>query len=60
VSLERVSTDLDAHISRSGQGTLMPRADIVNSSSFSDDLLRCSPQRIVAHQISLSSIMHGE
>lgn len=60
-SLESVSVDLSAPISRSGQGTLIPRADIVYvSSTPSDDLLACSSQRVISHQISLGSIMHGE
>ena len=46
---------------RSGQGTLIPRADIViPSSASSDDLLACSKQRVVGHQIALTSIMVGE
>ena len=60
-SLESVPIDPSAPISRSGQGTLIPREDVVCASSTrSDDLLACSLQRVVSHQISLGSIMHGE
>lgn len=43
---------------RSGKGTLLPREDIfVPSKTSSDALLACSKQRVVGHQIALSSIM---
>ncbi len=48
-------------ITRSGNGTLLPRPDIIVASRISrDDLLRNSHQRIAWHQIALTSIMIGE
>jgi Asp-tRNA(Asn)/Glu-tRNA(Gln) amidotransferase C subunit len=59
-SLEKLDIDPNMQISRSGQGSLIPREDRISSLHISDELLACSPQRVVAHQISLSSIMRGE
>lgn len=47
--------------SRSGEKVLTPRADeIVEDEKIPDELLACSPQKVAAHQIVLSGIMHGE
>ena len=52
---------LPENISRSGQGSLLPRPDVVVTSTISrDDILRNSHQRIAGHQIALKSIMIGE
>jgi Asp-tRNA(Asn)/Glu-tRNA(Gln) amidotransferase C subunit len=60
-SITSVDTTHITSLTRSGAGTLMPRPDtVVSSSVSSDDLLTCSRQRVVGHQIALSSIMHGE
>lgn len=60
-SLEALQIPPDSMVSRSGNSVLEPRRDSIESSSVSsDDLLSCSSQRVVAHQISLGSIMHGE
>ena len=55
--------EIPSHLTttRSGQGTLLLRPDIVKGSEdLPDMLLHCSGQRVVGHQIALSSIMHGE
>lgn len=60
-SLKNGELVLPSTSSRSGEGVLHPRPDTVHSSVASrDELLGCSPQRIAAHQITLSSIMIGE
>jgi Asp-tRNA(Asn)/Glu-tRNA(Gln) amidotransferase C subunit len=60
-TLQVKNIELNHAPTRSGQGTLIPREDRVYiSTASSDDLLHCSPQKVIAHQISLSSIMHGE
>ena len=61
-ALRDISLPSEISVTRSGQGTLLPRLDRVLSSSpmSADDLLACSRQRVVAHQIVLGSIMHGE
>ncbi len=47
--------------SRSGAKILSPRTDeIVEDEKIPDALLECSPQKVAAHQIVLSGIMHGE
>lgn len=57
--LKSVSTDKHRE-TRSGQGTLIPRTDVVTDSHIADALLACSNQKKLAHQIVLSGIMHGE
>lgn len=47
-------------VSRSGQGSLILRDDIVMDSGLADELLSCSFQKKAAHQIILSGIMVGE
>lgn len=60
-SLQALEIPPESGVSRSGNGVLTPRQDrVIASSPSSDALLSCSPQRVVAHQISLGSIMHGE
>ncbi len=60
-SLRVLKIPPDSIVSRSGNRALRLRPDMVEpSSTASDELLSCSPQRVVAHQISLGSIMHGE
>ncbi len=60
-TIQNLSIDPHSSVSRSGQGVLLPREDRVSSSdSLSDALLDCSHQRVMAHQIALGSIMHGE
>jgi Asp-tRNA(Asn)/Glu-tRNA(Gln) amidotransferase C subunit len=60
-SLEKVNIDPNTVISRSGKGTLLPREDlIIPSLTSSDDLLHCSHERVLGHQIALGSIMQGE
>ncbi|MGP1583124.1 MAG: Asp-tRNA(Asn)/Glu-tRNA(Gln) amidotransferase subunit GatC [Candidatus Altimarinota bacterium] len=47
--------------SRSGAKILALRADeIIEDEKIPDELLACSPQKVAAHQIVLSGIMHGE
>ncbi len=47
--------------SRSGEKVLTPRVDeIIEDEKIPDALLECSPQKVAAHQIVLSGIMHGE
>lgn len=45
---------------RSGQWSLIPRKDIVEEKHIDNELLACSNQKKLAHQIVLSWIMHGE
>lgn len=46
---------------RSGKTHLFLREDVVIEDEFlPDQLLKCSPQKIAAHQIVLAWIMHGE
>lgn len=60
-SLQSLEIPRESEISRSGNDLLQPRQDrVMSSTSSSEALLACSPQRVVAHQISLGSIMHGE
>lgn len=59
-SLSKTDTTHIDTVSRSGQGSLMPRVDMVVDSGLADDLLACSNQRKAAHQIMLGGIMVGE
>ncbi|GAB0175303.1 MAG: hypothetical protein HHAS10_11820 [Candidatus Altimarinota bacterium] len=60
-SIAQVDTSSITNVTRSGKGTLLPREDkVVPSIVTSDSLLDCSNQRVIGHQIALSSIMHGE
>lgn len=60
-AIAAVDTSQISEISRSGNVYLTPRADtIVEDAALPDALLACSPQKIAAHQIVLSGIMHGE
>jgi Asp-tRNA(Asn)/Glu-tRNA(Gln) amidotransferase C subunit len=59
-SLSRTDTSHISIISRSGQGSLSLREDIVVDAHIADDLLACSGQKKAAHQIVLGGIMVGE
>jgi Asp-tRNA(Asn)/Glu-tRNA(Gln) amidotransferase C subunit len=60
-SIAQVDTSSITTSTRSGKGSLLPRIDIVKASeTTSDALLACSKQRVVGHQIALTSIMQGE
>jgi Asp-tRNA(Asn)/Glu-tRNA(Gln) amidotransferase C subunit len=59
-SLKSIDTSQIEMVSRSGKGSLTPRADIVVDAGLSDELLACSHQRKAAHQIMLGGIMVGE
>ena len=59
-SLSRIDTSHMAIISRSGQGSLDLRPDIVIDAGIADGLLACSQQKKAAHQIVLGGIMVGE
>lgn len=49
------------NISRSGKNVMSLREDtIIEDSTMPDNLLKCSKQKIAAHQIVLAGIMHGE
>ncbi len=59
--LQKMNVDLTRDPVRSGQWVLLPRIDEVKiSQTTPDELLACTSQRVVSHQISLGSIMHGE
>ncbi len=60
ISLSRIDTSHIASISRSGQGSLDLRPDIVIDAGIADGLLACSQQKKAAHQIVLGGIMVGE
>lgn len=59
-SLGKIDTTKTNMISRSGQGSLVSRQDIVVDSGVADDLLACTHQKRAAHQIVLGWIMVGE
>ncbi len=59
-SLSRTNTSHITSISRSGQGSLDLRPDVVIDAGIADALLACSPQKKAAHQIVLGGIMVGE
>ena len=59
-SLSQTNTSMIHQVSRSGQGSLILRDDIVMNSGLADDLLACSSQKKAAHLIILSGIMVGE
>lgn len=60
-SLQNIEIGANIGATRSGKGTLLPRPDVVQSSiTTSDELLGCTKQRVIGHQIALGSIMHGE
>jgi hypothetical protein len=59
--IEEANIHSSLKTTRSGNQVLLPRRDIIEeSSAVSDDLLRCSHQKVIGHQIALWSIMHGE
>ena len=60
-SLKDIEIRADIRTTRSGKGTLIPRPDRVQISTTNpDELLACTKQRVIGHQIALGSIMHGE
>ncbi len=59
-SLARTDTSHISSISRSGQGSLVLRDDVVIDAHIADALLGCSLQKKAAHQIILGGIMVGE
>ena len=59
-SLSRTDTSHISTISRSGQGSLGLRPDVVIDAGIADDLLACSGQKKAAHQIVLGGIMVWE
>ena len=57
--LQQVDTSSVSVSTRSGCSVLAPRLDRIQASpSSSESLLACSPERIAAHQIVLSGILH--
>lgn len=60
-AIESVDTSCVKSVSRSGNASMKPRADeVVTDEKIPDELLACSPQKVAAHQVVLSGIMHGE
>jgi hypothetical protein len=60
-SLQTLSTESASGVSRSGINVLFPREDrVLVSEASPEELLACSHQKVVARQIALGSIMHGE
>ncbi len=60
-SLQNIKIEANTQTTRSGKGILLPRPDIVRASTTTpDELLACTGQRVIGHQIALGSIMHGE
>jgi Asp-tRNA(Asn)/Glu-tRNA(Gln) amidotransferase C subunit len=58
--LEKTETNEQNHPVRSGNNILIPREDIVQKSDLQDKLLGSTKQKVMAHQIVLGGIMHGE
>ncbi|MBP6981772.1 hypothetical protein KBB25_03285 [Candidatus Gracilibacteria bacterium] len=59
--LSKMNVDLTRESARSGKGSLITRKDEIHlSSTTPDELLSCTSQRVIGHQIALGSIMHGE
>ena len=60
-SLKHIEIQDNVGVTRSGKGTLISRPDRVQiSTTTPDELLACTKQRVIGHQIALGSIMHGE
>lgn len=60
-AIESIDTNAVSEVTRSGADTLNPQKDeVICDAALPDKLLDCSPQKIAAHQVVLSGIMHGE
>jgi Asp-tRNA(Asn)/Glu-tRNA(Gln) amidotransferase C subunit len=56
-SLSGTDTSHISEVSRSGNTTMMLREDIATNSGIADELLACSSQKKLAHQIVLGGII---
>lgn len=60
-AIQNADTDAVTAVSRSGNASMNPRVDdIQEDENIPDELLKCSPQKVAAHQIVLAGIMQGE
>jgi Asp-tRNA(Asn)/Glu-tRNA(Gln) amidotransferase C subunit len=58
--LEKTVTNEQKQPVRSGNNLLITREDTVKESTLQDKLLGATKQKVMAHQIVLGGIMHGE